>query len=173
MYAQTLRAIGQDLEKQDFSTFELKIQEESALVRGKRLVEPVREPIQADSGGLRAAWARFSGRSQSAAVQLVPEPASEDLELSYRVEDVERLESEGEARRKSPDGVPDANTLSQMLRAIGSYIDRKGGRLITLKWRGNDIVFQYWTQLGLKTDTLENSSIYDLCVHLYKRRHTE
>src|SRR2546422_8260153 len=59
-----------------------------------------------------------------------PATSSKSLELRYTPEDIGRLERQGRARRSDPSRTPDFSSLSQVLRAIGHYVDRKDGYLL-------------------------------------------
>lgn len=135
-YAQTLRAIGQDLEAVNLKYFEIKSEGKDYLVRAATSPEP--------------------------------------LELRYTSEDTQRLERQGRAKRRDPAGTPDFSALSQALRVIGEYIDRKDGRLLGVsKHAGAMLTLEYDTgQHRLKKEEFLASGLYDLSVRMYKRRDT-
>jgi hypothetical protein len=53
-------------------------------------------------------------------------PFLRTFELRYTAVDVGRLEREGWAKRINSTGMPDFLSLSQVLRAVGCYVDLKG-----------------------------------------------
>src|SRR5512132_1411705 len=59
-------------------------------------------------------------------------PAPTPVTLHYTLDDIERLDHEGRERRDHDSGFEDFLRLSQILRAIGSYVGRKGARLLSI-----------------------------------------
>jgi|SRR2546426_2463244 len=98
------------------------------------------------------------------------------LELRYAPKDIGRLERQGRARRSDPSRIPDFSTLSQVLRAIGHYVDRKDGHLIGVSKKAPSLgvrvlSVQYKTAMGrLTKEEFSASNIQALCVRMYKRR---
>jgi len=137
-YAQTLRAIGQELEAFNLKYFELKREGKDYLVRAAASPEP--------------------------------------LELRYTPEDIGRLERQGRAKRSDPTGTSDLSTVSQALRAIGEYIDRKDCRLLRISRQipsGAVPLLSIEYQTGTrdrKTEEVRASGLYDLGVRMYKQR---
>lgn len=101
-----------------------------------------------------------------------PEP----LEMRYTPEDIGRLERQGRSKRSDPSQTPDLAAISQALRAIGEYIDRKDGRLVKLSRQvpsGNMPLLSVEYQTGMrerKKEELRASGLYDLSVRMYKQR---
>ena len=101
-----------------------------------------------------------------------PEP----LELRYTPEDIGRLERQGRARRSDPSRTPDFSSLSQVLRAIGHYIDDKDGYLLGVSKKAPSLgtrvlSVQYKATRGSPTqEEFSASGIEALCVRMYKRR---
>jgi hypothetical protein len=64
--------------------------------------------------------------------------------------------------------------LSQSLRAIGTYVDRKGARLLSVSNNtstGTVVTIEYETAQGARViDDRTGSAIYDMCVSFYKLR---
>jgi hypothetical protein len=104
-----------------------------------------------------------------------PSTSFEPQELRYTAEDIVRLEREGRARRSDPSGTPDFSSLSQVLRAIGNYVDRKDGRLIEVSKpvpsRAQMLSIQYRTATGASIkEEFSASGLYALCVRMHKQR---
>ncbi len=139
-YAQTLRAIGQELEALNLKYFDIKSEGKDYLVQAATSPEP--------------------------------------LELRYTSEDIGRLERQGRARRSDPSRTPDLMTLSQALRAIGEYVDRKDCRLVRVSRQvpsGTVPLLSIEYQTGTrdrKKEEIRASSLYDLSVRMYKQRDT-
>ena len=103
-------------------------------------------------------------------------PAPTPVSLHYTLDDVERLDREGRERRDYHAGVEDFLRLSQILRAICSYVTCKGARLLSVS--NNALMgampvvrIEYETSQGEKViDDRTGSAIYDMCVSFYRLR---
>jgi len=155
------RAIGQDLEAKAIATFCLRLAEGRYFVRG------LRDGVEKPARRANSIWKKF--RNQGAV-------SSEALELSYSMDDIERLDAVGRARRGSANGMPDFLALPQQLRALAAMIDRKGGeitRLDRIAYEGMipAIAIDYKTLSGgHASEEHTASNLYDYCVHMYKTR---
>ena len=67
--------------------------------------------------------------------------------------------------------MPDAHKLTQILRVVGYYLDRKEARAFTILLSSHSLIVSYET-IGAhrqrESFTVEN--LYDLAVHMYLRR---
>ena len=167
--SQSLRAIGQDLEARHVKAFDLERQNDEYCVRVRKQTPPPESspPTKLSGSVFRAARLRFRE----------PAPKKENFtasatELRYPPEDIDRLEHEGQARRRNRDGMPDPHSLSQLLRAVGGDINRRAVHLLAISWREESVSIVYRTAEGRRE--LDNfrlvDSIYDLWVHMYLRR---
>jgi hypothetical protein len=101
-------------------------------------------------------------------------PAPTPVTLHYTSDDIEQLDCEGRERRNS--GVKDFLSLSQILRAIGSYVGKKEARLLSVSNTGSTgsmpiVKIEYETAQGERViDNRTGSAIYDMCVGVYKLR---
>jgi hypothetical protein len=103
-------------------------------------------------------------------------PCSTPLTLEYSWREIHELNRErGQKRAKIPAN-GDFFTLTQILRAIGAYIDKRGGRLLRLSNNdssASDLVFriEYESADGSRVVEERNgAAIYDMCVRMYKLR---
>jgi hypothetical protein len=102
-------------------------------------------------------------------------PAPTPFTLHYTLDDIEQLDREG---RKDDDhsGVKDFLRLSQILRAIGSYVSWKDARLLSvsnniLTGTTPGVTIEYETAQGERVvDDRTGFAIYDMCVRFYKLR---
>jgi len=99
------------------------------------------------------------------------------IELRFSIEDCEILDREGQARRSQSSAEIRFDSLPEMLRAIGKYIDNQRGHLRRIdnscpSITDNPIVeIEYQTRTGdVQTENLAMSFIHETCVHMYKRR---
>ena len=100
-----------------------------------------------------------------------------DLERHCGPEDLEKLEIEGKARRKTIPGPPNLLSLSQVLRLAGNYVDRLRGRLIRVSWQDQSDKIQSVTIQyepcpvdGKEQGDSQTTVIEEVCVHIYKQR---
>lgn len=85
--------------------------------------------------------------------------------------DLRRLELAGQRRRRSPNGVPDSKALSNILRAIGYYVEAQGKRLVAVA-RG-DLTFVITTMNStgqLESETQPASIVEDLARLMFLTR---
>jgi hypothetical protein len=120
-YALTLRAIGQSLEAQQTKDFDLSTLETGFVVcENKPRYLKWRRPI------------RRNGNAKS-------------LDLSdvhYSVDDIAKLDRSGKEMRRTPAQTPDFYVLSQTLRTVGGFVDRRGFRLLELSRRGSKLTLR-------------------------------
>ncbi len=165
-FAQLLRPVGQMLEPLQFQSFSLTVEEGSVSVHAQKREEPRPE---APSVSLRVSWQLF--RKQKPEPPREPQPSSGILELRYTHEDIARIDTEAQARRKDAGGKAEAHALSQVLRAVGALVDQKQGRLIGVKMEGQDITIDYESALKQKlTENFTVATLYDYWVKMYLKR---
>lgn len=96
------------------------------------------------------------------------------IELNFSLQNIEVLDREGKARRGQ--SAPDVrfDSVPEVLRAIGEYVDHKRGHLRRVDNSSSleaAIEIEYQTRPGyVQTENLEMSFIRESCVHMYKRR---
>jgi hypothetical protein len=120
-YALTLRAIGQSLEAQQTKDFDL-----SALETGFIVRENERRYLK---------WRRT----------IRPNGIGEVLDLSdvhYSADDIVILDQSGKQRRRAAAQTPNFYLLSQTLRTVGGFVDRRGVRLLALNCRGSRLILR-------------------------------
>jgi len=99
-----------------------------------------------------------------------------DLDKSFTPDDVQKLEVEGRAKRKSFSGPPNMLSLPQVLRLAGNYVDRMHGRLVRVSWQDQSDKIQSITvqwepdQTGHEPSESPMAVIEELCIHIYKQR---
>ena len=141
-YARAMRPLGLLLEMRDLKTFDLKIDN-----REFRLMCGYQKP-----------------------------PCSTPVELRYSVEEIESLERENLINRNDPRRKVDFLSLTGVLRGLGGYVDKKQGHLIRISNNDSNLAtgsvkLEYESSDGhLKGETFSLSSIYDICVRMYRER---
>lgn len=105
-----------------------------------------------------------------------PPPAPMPVTLQYTPADILELDSAGQALRGNSAASTDFVTMTQILRAIGGYLDKNHARLIRIsnsEPRGNSPSYsvEYETKNGERViDDRDGAAIYDMCVSMYKQR---
>ncbi len=162
-HARSLRAIGQDLEAQGITQFNLTSSNEGYLVRALR--------GSMDNNLSRGSVGKRAGHRNT--------DSAGPAELAYNVEAIERLDEQGRAKRDMGNKLPDFFSLSQCLRAVGAVIDAKRGLLLQLDRNAEpnaipSIVIHYQTSTGVEIREVHPSpNVYDYSVHMYKSRRPE
>ncbi len=102
--------------------------------------------------------------------------SSVDLEERYTPEEIARLESEGQKKRRGLSRKASLFSLSHILRLAGNYVDHIEGRLLRISWQYQSdkiqaITIQYETwEDERKKDERAISTIDEICLHIYKQR---
>lgn len=165
IYARDLRAIGDDLESKHIEDFELKSDGINYLMRVEAWEPPPKKsPKDILVEGLHTLWQKLQQRE--------PRPVfPADFEQRYTPEDIDRLDREGWTRRQQSHKMPGTESLSQVLRAVGAYLDLKGAHLLGVSKRGPWITLRYKTaEGGQELEEFMISTLYDFCVRMYIQR---
>jgi hypothetical protein len=165
-FSQLLRPVGQMLEPLQIESFSLKIEDGGVHVSAQKREER-HPPTQGVS--LRVVWQTFRRHKPEPVKE--PESPSGVLELHYTQDDIERMDAEERSKRKGTGGTPEAHALSQIFRAVGAYVDQKGGKLLAIRKANDEITIEYESALKKKlTEQFTVASLYDYWVKMYKRR---
>ena len=169
-YQHILRAIGQGLEALEVKAFDLKVSDNHYLVRGeskKPRTSDAPKAIQkksflslilhgkkkgtVDASGLRPF--RFTG-------------------LRFTPKDIELLERKGQVLQTNfESSAPNSQSLSQILRTVGGYLDLHRCRLSKLSWRDNLLTLWYINRQGVEAkDILSSRALNDQWVQQSKHR---
>ena len=97
------------------------------------------------------------------------------IRLKFSVQDIEVLDREGQARRgRSTTEITNDrfDSVPEVLRAVGEYVDHKRGYLRRVDNSSEAAVeIEYQTRAGdVQTENLTFNFIRETCVHMYKRR---
>jgi hypothetical protein len=128
-YSQVLRAIGQSLEERGVQEFTLAWQDGEFVVRGKRGLPLERRWVDKVLG--------------QKAVQ-----TDKTFEIHYPVKSVVWLQIRGESMRKDANQIPDYFRLSQTLRTVGSYIDKRAMPILSLRRSGGTLYLELQERSG-------------------------
>ncbi|MGH7834138.1 MAG: hypothetical protein ACREQK_10875 [Candidatus Binatia bacterium] len=157
-YSQSLRALGQSLERQGLRAFDVENKDDAYLIRDRSAEE---------------AETRSDGDPNAVPSEAELIRSDAPFKLRYTHDEIVGLELEGKACRQDPTGMPDAYRLSQLLRAVGAYVHHKRGRLLALCWREQWAAVIYEAENRREVEILRPSSIYDFWVRMYVMRGEE
>ena len=174
-YQLTLRAVGQILDLLHVHSFEIEVNAKDFVVHG--VSEKSENEATFKATGLNKLVKIFrpngvTGRERQSRKK-PPRPFAFSG-MRFSEEDLDRLELRGQASRMKFGGTPAFNTLSQALRALGAYIDQRRAGLTRVSGCDNQIAVVYKLPFGgEKIETFTRINLYDLWVHMYKRRRQE
>jgi hypothetical protein len=146
LYNRHLRAIGQALEAQAISTFELKVQ------AGRYIVNGVPDKPET----LMAALIRWR-RGPRIHV--------------FDAQTIATLEKKGQARRTTNTRLPDFYNVSNVLRTIGAYLDTRKVRLLQIQKQALTLILTYQSPDGhphIEDRTI--ASFHDAFIEMHGQR---
>ena len=165
-FSQLLRPVGQMLEPLQVDSFSLKVEDRGVAVYAEKHEIP---HAPAPNVSLKVSWQVFRRKKTASAPE--PQPSSGTLEIHYTHDDIARMDTEGQSKRTGAPGSPEAHALSQILRAVGAFVDQKQGRLLGVTKDGQDISIEYESALKrVSTEKFTVASLYDYWVKMYLRR---
>jgi hypothetical protein len=154
------------LEPLQIDSFSLQVEDRGIAVYAKKQERP---RVPAPDVSLKVSWQIFRRKTAEPAQE--PQPSSGTLEIHYTHEDIARMDSEGQSKRSAMAGSPEAHKLSQILRAVGAFVDQKQGHLLSVIKDGQDISVEYESALKRNmTEKFTVASLYDYWVKMYLRR---
>jgi hypothetical protein len=97
------------------------------------------------------------------------------IEMAFSKEKIQIIDREGRRRRGQSTGEIRFDGIPEILRAVGAYIDKKGGYLRLINNCGSSfdtaLELEYQTRAGrVEMETLAMSFIREACVRMYQRR---
>ena len=151
-YAQILRVIGQTLERLSVDSFRISRVQDGFVVQELPTIEEIQ-----------------SGEPQNSRPDRM-NLNSRKFHYTYR--DIEQLDRRESANRLEAEGLPDPESLSNMLRAAGTHVDLKGGHLIGFtKTDDKSLEIRYETDGGgVHKEMLDAADLYSLFVRVYLKR---
>ena len=150
-YEQDLRAIGQALEMEGITVFEIKNQSGRYVVRGTP--EKSSSVVASLRRWLRGGETDFSGA------------------IHYGAQEIEAIERQGKKKRSKPGRLPDFYNLSNTLRTLGAYLKSKNAQLLELHKTPLTVTLLYQNNHGhphMEDRTI--ASFFDLFVEMHGRR---
>ena len=164
-YSRIFRVIGQALEPLRPETYEVVCYGDCYLVRCR-----VKEEKKVR--GL-ASFLRLWREQENANIRKNrKDRVSMHAEFLYSLEELNHQDEERKEPRRDPNAMPDPYSLSNTLRAVGEFLDRKPDvKLLFASNHGQDIVILYETKGGVRNlEEYPISTLYDLSVKKYVTR---
>lgn len=146
-YALALRTIGQSLEAQQTKDFDLSVIETGFVVRENK-----------------PRYLKWRRTIRTNGV----EKALDLSDVHFSVDDIARLNQSGKERRQTPAQTPDFYVLSQTLRTVGGFVDRRGFRLLELSRRSSKLILRLEQSEGrrlIETHTI--ASLHNIFVAMF------
>ena len=162
-YAQSLRVIGESLEAQGISKFDLEKHGENYMLRVVTN-QPATEGSFLKKIAQRLLRVGISAKEPA-------DPAAAAQSRCYTPSDISRLATQQQSRHGGLNAMPDAYKLAQVLRVVGDHLDRKEACSFTVSVSGHSLSVAYETGSGHQIHenfTIEN--LYDRAVRMYLRR---
>lgn len=150
-YSQTFRAIGQSLEERGVEDFSLALQGDEFVVRTQRSAQV--EPRWVD---------KVLGKKVA--------PTERSVEIHYSLKGVLWLQIRGETLRKNPHQIPDFFRLSQTLRTVGHYLDKRAMPLLSLRRSGGTLYLEFQDRGNKRVEEHAIGTFENYFLRTYLRR---
>lgn len=151
-YHQQLRSIGQSLEAQRISVFELTCRGDQIVVKG----QPEKET------SLLAALRNWQKQRRSDGL---------GSSLTFTPQDIAQIERQGRANRSKGNRLPDFHSLPNTLRTVGAYLDLRGAQLMEIHKRQLSLTILSRNQAGHpEYEERTVASFHDLFLRLHDQR---
>ena len=172
-YSRILRVIGQTLEPLRPETYEVVSYGNCYLVRCR--VKQDRQGKKDEEKKVRglAAFLRLWREPENPSIGASPnEGTSMNVEFLYSLEELSRQDEELKEPRRAANAMPDPYSLSNTLRAVGAFLDRKPDiKLLFASNHGQEVVILYETKGGVRHfEEYPISTIYEFWVKEYVKR---
>lgn len=115
-HTSTLRTLGHVLETCHCSTFELRVENNDYVIKGKIPPAELPKPSLIHS---------VCGLFNKPAPAIPEENKTNEIELRYSHRDIHTLEAQARSERKTSPEAPDPHSTSQLLRGVGCYLDKR------------------------------------------------
>lgn len=166
-YPRDLRAIGQELEKRRFTTFNLKCSGDAYFVWSTEMIAPSPLSDLASTKGESGAQSCYDNADDPAMKMLLDRIVG----FQFNADEVERLERQGVQNRRQERGVSNGGRLSHLLRTVGEQVYRRNQRLLAIAWQERRIGVVAETVGGrCEMNVLRSDNLYDLWVRMYLQR---
>jgi hypothetical protein len=172
-YSRILRVVGQKLEPLRPETYEVVCYGNCYLVRCR--VKETSQGKKEEEKKVRglAAFLRLWREPENPGIAEKPnEGTSMNVEFLYSFEELSSQDEELKEPRHDANAMPDPYSLSNTLRAVGEFLDRKANaKLLFARNHGQEVVILYETKHGVRNlEQYPISAIYEFQVKEYIKR---
>lgn len=173
-YRRSLRAIGQGLEALCVEQFELETSNYHYVVRGRcksttKVEKPPKSNLLKDAFSFLRRHSKTHSATRSPVRRVLSSFEFTGLRLTGK--DIIRFERQGRAQITDATRTLDPQSVSQILRLAGAYLDHKKSRLLRLAWQKQSLTLWRRDGFGVESkETFTPTNLYDLWVHQYKQR---
>jgi hypothetical protein len=166
-YPRELRAIGQELERRGFKTFNLKCSGDAYFVWSTETMAPNGGSDSTKNGSPDVAKSS-DGKPTDPAMKMLLDRI---VGFQFTAVQIQRLEQEGRQNRRYTSAVSDRGSLAHLLRTVGEQVYRCNQRLLAIAWGERNISVVTKTAGGwLDMDVMRLDNLYDLWVRMYLQR---
>jgi len=162
-FAKDLRALGQALEKFQFSDFDLELKSGLYVVTGRAVT----------TERIKVSFSRFLRELFRGTMPRTTITYAQDrMDLTFSPREIHQFDERGKGKRQDPNKMPDPYSISQILRGAGSYLDnRDAARFSAISLRGKWVTVAYESVDGrLEQAKQDLEYFYDYWVKMYMRR---
>jgi len=162
-YASTLRTLGHALEAHHFLGFELTLEDDTYVIKGR--VSPVATPKRTL---FQTICSLMSKPNRPVGVK----NKNNELELRYSIDEIQALDDHVRSQRKESPEIPDPHSISQLLRGIGCYLDRRhDSKLVGVSIEDRWVTIMHHSSDGRLLRTCQDIEyFYDFWVKMYMHR---
>ena len=168
-YQNVLRAIGQGLEILEVKSVELEVSDGYYLASGK--CKNIKAPVVQQRSLAKSFLSLIRKVDKKKTTQTSGLPFHFSG-LRFAPNDIELLDRKGKVLRSSENSSPpNPQSLSHILRMVGTYLEYRGSRLLRLSWDQQVITLWHTNRQDIEEkDVFTPSNLYDLWVHQFKKR---
>jgi hypothetical protein len=171
-YEKTLRAIGQGLETLRVEKIELEACDDHYLVQGYgSRPQPSDAPKPSFIKQSLHFLTRSSKNTAGNRTTAKKSPSFEFAGLQISQKDIDDFDRRAKLALPTAQDNLNPQSVSQILRLVGAYLDYRKSSLLKLSWRNQTVTL--WRRDGLGVESKEiftPTNLYDLWVHRYKQR---
>ena len=162
-YARILRTIGHALESYRVATCDITVDSDSYTVKGTAL--PAKRARRSLFRSLRKLFVKASATPH-------PDFITNRIELRYSMADIQALDAQVRDRRGTSPEVPDPLSMSQLLRVIGGFIDKRADEeLLGVSMDDRWVTITHVSRDNRLLKTIHDIEyFYDLWVKMYLQR---
>ena len=159
-YAQILRTLGHALENHRFVGFEIRVEFDTYVIKGSVPPERTKRSL------FRSLQVLFSKPSASA------REATDEIELRYSLSEIQNLQFRARGQRSESPEIPDPHSLSQLLRGIGCYLDKRiNDKLVGVVVKDRWVTIMHRSRDGQLLKTRQDMEyFYNFWVKMYLNR---